>query len=380
MKRLCKALSLLSGLTLAAAPAWAQTTAPATTRPVLRLGQGSVATRPASDEVAFTLNGKKFTEGDLEKTFRQLMGGGQLQMDESQMARLMQASRRQLIDAMIRDELLRGEAEKHKISVTDADLEANAEKLLQRTLKERSMSREQLDQEIKRQGNITLDEQMKRIKEDPRFYKHVLQEKLGQAMFKNLEVSEEEIQKRHQQDRRYAAQVQASHILIRADASEAPEKREEARKKAEEVLAEVKKPGADFAELARKYSDCPSKSRGGDLGFFPRQGAMVEPFAAAAFALKPGEISGVVETNFGYHIIKTTDTRPAKDLDAVREEIKDEVRASKVQFELQKRLQELRAEAKVEYPPGKEPATQPALGRSRPPAPTGGRAATQPVS
>jgi len=82
--------------------------------------------------------------------------------------------------------------------------------------------------------------------------------------------------------------------------------KEEAKKLASEVMAKAKK-GQDFAGLARQYSDEPgAKDRAGSLGKFARQ-AMVKPFADAAFALKPGEISEVVETQFGFHVIKRTE-------------------------------------------------------------------------
>ncbi len=383
-------LSLVSGLALAVAPTWAQNNSP-TTHPVIRLGQGAAATRPAlpsatlpaPGEPAFTLNGKKFTEGDLQDALSQMLGGNRARMDDTQFARILENSRRQVIDAMVRDELLRQEAEKHKITVTDKDVDQHLEKMVQQVLKDRSISREQLDQEMKQRANIGLDEQIKKLKENPNLRKRLLQDKLGREMFKDAEVSGEEIQQQYEQSRKYAAQVRASHILIRANEDEPKEKREAARKKAEEVLAEVKKPGADFAELAKKYSDCPSKSRGGDLSFFPRHNAMVEPFAAAAFALKPGEISDVVETVYGYHIIKTTETRPAKDLEEVREEVKETLKTGKIQTEMQRHLQELVTQAKIEYPPGKEPATQPAMSpammqRPAPPSGAGRSTATRP--
>jgi peptidyl-prolyl cis-trans isomerase C len=86
--------------------------------------------------------------------------------------------------------------------------------------------------------------------------------------------------------------IRASHILV--------EKQSQALKALEELKA-----GADFRELARKYSICPSAKRGGDLGQFDR-GQMVREFEQAAFALRIGEVSGPVRTKFGYHIIKRT--------------------------------------------------------------------------
>ena len=104
----------------------------------------------------------------------------------------------------------------------------------------------------------------------------------------------------------------ASHILIKADAAAPAEERQKAKAKAEEVLAEVRKTPAKFADLARQYSqDTGSAAQGGDLDFFAR-GAMVKPFEEAAFALKKGETSGVVESDFGYHIIQLTDVKAPK--------------------------------------------------------------------
>jgi hypothetical protein len=105
--------------------------------------------------------------------------------------------------------------------------------------------------------------------------------------------------------------VAASHVLIqykgalRAGPSITRSK-EEAKKLAAEVAAKAKK-GQDFAGLAKQYSDEPgAKDRAGSLGKFSK-GQMVKPFADAAFALKPGEVSGVVETDFGFHVIKRTE-------------------------------------------------------------------------
>ena len=101
--------------------------------------------------------------------------------------------------------------------------------------------------------------------------------------------------------------VRASHILVAYQGSGVQgvtRTKEEAQNLAQDLLARVKA-GEKFEELAANYSDCPSSEQGGDLGFFPRD-RMVKPFEDAAFVLTPGAVSGVVETQFGYHIIKRT--------------------------------------------------------------------------
>ena len=101
-------------------------------------------------------------------------------------------------------------------------------------------------------------------------------------------------------------QVEATHILIAwqgADRSSATRSKEEARKLIDELHEKIKK-GADIGELAKEYSDCPSgKSKNGSLGSFGR-GMMAKPFEDAAFGLEVGKVSGVVETGFGYHLIR----------------------------------------------------------------------------
>lgn len=116
-----------------------------------------------------------------------------------------------------------------------------------------------------------------------------------------------------------AEQRRASHILLQPGA--------DAKRKAGEVLAEVRKDPARFAELARKYSqDSGSAEKGGDLGFFGR-GMMVKPFEEAAFRMKEGEIAGPVESEFGVHVIRLTGIRAgtSRPLEEVRKEIADEL-------------------------------------------------------
>lgn len=124
-------------------------------------------------------------------------------------------------------------------------------------------------------------------------------------------------------------QVKARHILIQVSPDADPEKIEQARKKAEEILAKAKQ-GEDFASLAEKYSEGPTAKKGGDLGYFPR-GRMVREFEDAAFSLQAGEISSLVRTRFGFHIIKVEDVREERrqGLDEVRASIESTLRDQK---------------------------------------------------
>ena len=101
--------------------------------------------------------------------------------------------------------------------------------------------------------------------------------------------------------------IRASHILIShngAPRTGATRTQDEAKALAEEIQGKLES-GESFEELATAYSDCPSSQKGGDLGFFPK-GQMVKPFEEAAFGLEAGDVSGIVETQFGYHIISRT--------------------------------------------------------------------------
>lgn len=146
-------------------------------------------------------------------------------------------------------------------------------------------------------------------------------------------------------------QVRARHILIRVG-----EKADDAtRTEARERLAGIREKavaGADFAELARSHSDDPgSQQEGGDLGFFAR-GRMVKPFEEAAFALAVDEISPVVETGFGYHLIQVTDRRPAGTVafDEVEARIGEHLKQQRVRERIEQTVQTLREDAKIEKP------------------------------
>jgi len=145
---------------------------------------------------------------------------------------------------------------------------------------------------------------------------------------KQVAVSGDDVQKYYQENSatyNTAEQRRARHILFKVAADERPEVKTAKKIEAEKVLAQVQGKG-DFAQLATQYSEDSSKSKGGDLGFFNR-GKMVQPFEDAVFSLKKGEVSGLIETPFGYHIIKLEEIIPEKTqtLGDVREAIHKEL-------------------------------------------------------
>lgn len=152
-----------------------------------------------------------------------------------------------------------------------------------------------------------------------------------QALKQGVSVPEEDLRRYYAENAsRFTAaeERRASHILIAADKDKPAAERQQAKAKAEKLLEQLRRSPGQFAELAKANSNDPgSAERGGDLDFFGR-GAMVKPFEDAVFVMKDGEISNVVESDFGYHIIQLTAVRGGekKSYEAVRAEIENQVR------------------------------------------------------
>jgi peptidyl-prolyl cis-trans isomerase C len=142
-------------------------------------------------------------------------------------------------------------------------------------------------------------------------------------------------------------QVKASHILIKLDPSADENQKAEAKSKIQAIQKKLKN-GDDFANSAKEFSEGPSKVNGGDLGYF-RRGQMVKPFEDAAFAMKPGEVSDIVETRFGYHLIKVTDKKPETTIShtEVKEKITQYLKQEKQNEKMQIYIQELREQAQI---------------------------------
>ena len=167
-----------------------------------------------------------------------------------------------------------------------------------------------------------------------------------QAIRNRMQISPEDIQRAYEDNlQQYSTpeQVRASHILLKTEGKDDAA----VKKQAEDLLAKVKA-GADFAQLATKYSeDDTSKVKGGDLDFFGK-GSMVPEFDKVAFSMKPGEISDLVKTQYGYHIIKVTDKKAAstKPLEEVRAQIEDQLKWERAQAEAQRIADEVAGKLK----------------------------------
>ena len=169
----------------------------------------------------------------------------------------------------------------------------------------------------------------------------------GQAIRNNITVPEQDIQRSYRQNiEQYSQpeQVRVSHILLNIEGQDEAT----VKARAEDLLKQIKG-GADFATLAKQHSNDGSAANGGDLGFFPR-GQMVKAFEDAAFALKAGEVSPIVESEFGYHIIKAGEHRDARTVPIaeVSDRIAQALRQQKQQSLAQEYVQSLKAKGKVE--------------------------------
>ena len=223
----------------------------------------------------------------------------------------------------------------------------------------KSMPKEQqdmLEKQLKLQGK-TIDDIKKQLVSDPNTVRFAaIQKYVEQKVLPQVKVTDADIEKfyrEHQNQFKTPETVNASHILIstmpdpnagkQLTPPEKAKKDQEAKAKAEKILAQLKQ-GAKFEEIAAKESACPSKQQKGNLGDIQR-GQMVPEFEQAAFALtKPGQLSGVVKTQFGYHIIKLNKKTPSAVVPLAK--VKEPIRAQLKNEGIRKALEALVAKAK----------------------------------
>lgn len=246
----------------------------------------------------------------------------------------------EVLTKLVERELLYAEIEKAELKGVDELTEKEFEQA-----KSQFKSDEEYKQALKN-GGMTEEDLKKMIRR-----RHLLDAYVAEVMMPTLKVSEEEAKKFYDYNPSlFEAQesVQASHILIKVEEGTDEATKAEAKKKIEDIRAKVVD-GGDFAALAGESSQCPSSKNGGDLGPFVR-GRMVKPFEDAAFGMKVGEISPVVETQFGYHIIKVTDRQEGgkTPFDEINERIVQHLKNQQVNDKLQSLVAELKKDAKID--------------------------------
>jgi parvulin-like peptidyl-prolyl isomerase len=294
--------------------------------------------------VAVTVNGKDIAEADVDAKINTYMERAASQIPPGMIDQYKKQMRPKVVESMVMEQLLAEQIKKANINITDADVN---DKITEIISSQPGMTMETFKAMIASRGQ-SFDEVKEQIKKTMSYEKLI-----GNAEIPDAEAKA--FYDENKADFNKPEQVKASHILVKVDASATPEQKAAAKTKAEGLLKKVKA-GGDFAALAKENSDCPSKDRGGDLGFFDK-GTMVKEFADAAFAMKVGDISNVVETQFGYHIIKVTDRQEGgmMSFDKAKTDIVKQLQDKKKSELFKQLIEKVKAEAKIVYPPGKEP-------------------------
>lgn len=290
---------------------------------------------PAKDIVA-QVNGRAITTQELDAEFH---ARTRRAFETVQANPQWQRVRKQILEQLINEELLLKEAERQKVSVSPDAIEKRFA-----SLQARFPSEEAFNQELSRRA-LTAEQLRDNIRRG--LMRH---EVITKEVVEKVSVSSQEVEayfENHKEKYVQEETVHARHILILVAPDASPEDDQKAKDKASAVLVRAKK-GEDFAKLAQEFSEGPTKDRGGDLGYFGRD-QMVKPFEDAAFSLKKGEVSGVVRTKFGYHIIKVEDRQEFKRLSSeeAKDQVKDDLTNEKVNAQYQAYVEELRKKAKV---------------------------------
>ncbi len=251
------------------------------------------------------------------------------------------ALRAQVVELLITQEVLAQRAEAEGVRVEDSEIEQRLQ-----LMESRYGSREQMLQGLEQAG-ITEQGIRNLLKRALMMEKFLERQVNSQVSVSDADA--EAFYRTHPEEMKEPPMLRASHILVMAqEGNVPPEERQRARASARELLERLRQ-GENFAELARQHSDDGSAARGGDLGFFPR-GKMTPNFEQVAFELDPGQLSGVVETPYGYHIIKVTDKRPGRTLefDEVRIALRRQLEAMQREQRTRDLLQSLHGEARIE--------------------------------
>jgi peptidyl-prolyl cis-trans isomerase C len=247
---------------------------------------------------------------------------------------------RRVLDELVTYTLLKQEAKARNFTVTDAEVEEQLKSMRQMARTEEAFTKALAERKM------TLE----RLKADARAEISIA--KMMNAQVANAtEATDAEVRDffdKNPDKFKRSETVRASHILLRVDPNADDATKKQTKAKIDEVLKRVKS-GEDFAALAQQNSQDGSAQQGGDLGYFPKE-KMVPAFADVAFALKTGEISDVVTTQFGVHIIKVTDRKPAGTvpLEEASPKVKQFLTEQKKQQQAQAFIAQVKQKAKIE--------------------------------
>lgn len=248
--------------------------------------------------------------------------------------------RKDILNDLINKELIIQEGKKAGFKPHDIEISTELAKI-----KQRFLSDEEFQQRLK-QDKLT-EEKLNKIIERALIRKKVIDIKIDPTV---EPVTDEDIAAFYEENKKGFAkpeEVRASHILIKVESTATEQEKANAKSELQAVLDKAKA-GADFAELAKEHSQGPSGPGGGDLSYFGR-GDMVKSFEDAAFSLGKGQISDIVETRFGYHIIMVVDKKPetTMSLEDVSEDIRRNLHAKAVDTALRKWLEPIKKKATI---------------------------------
>ena len=304
-----------------------------------------------ADSVAVTVNDADITESQVDKEIKpqlERLTAQAAQMPPAFLEQYKTQIRQQALERMVVEKLLDQEVKQINLQVTDEEVMKKIEEMAAQQSPPLSM--EDFKALIEAYGQ-SLEEVKERIRKGSSY------QKIVEAQFEGkINITEEDAKKFYDENPKEfetPEQVRASHILIAIKPTDSNDVKAEAKQKIEQLLKQVQN-DADFAQLAKENSTCPSSEKGGDLGFFGK-GQMVPAFEKVAFELKPGQVSDVVETRFGYHIIKVDDRKDAstKSFEEEKDGIINNLENKKKGEIAKLYIESLKAPAKIVYPLGK---------------------------
>lgn len=306
-----------------------------------------------ADSVAVTVNGADITEAELQKLLKpqlERMAQQGKQLPPAFAQTLEKQLRQQVLNQTIVGRLLDEKVKEANIVITEEEVINRIKAML-------AAQRPPVSLEEFRKKTAEYGQNFDELKQ--RTQKGMTYQKVMEAQWAGkINITEEDAKKHYDENPTQFGvkeQVRASHILITPDTTDPDADPNQAKAKIQDLLEQIKD-GADFAELAKANSACPSAAKGGDLNFFGK-GQMAAPFEKAAFELEVGKVSDIVETRFGYHIIKVTGRKDAgtTSFEQAKDNIIKQLTLKKQSEFSKKYLESLKAEANIVYPPGKEP-------------------------